>query len=285
MPPPAVKNSIRASRRKRWLIGLFTSLCYSMFATSAATIAAPNVAPPAANNLAATAEQYRPIMIKNIDQSLAGARLLQERLIAGDVDGAEKAWIDARIGWERSEVFTEAFVPDLDQEIDAWPNALLGFHAIEARLFGAKRTDLKPETDALVLNLEDLDVKVHHLNLLPQRLLNGTARLAYEIGESKADGGESRFSGTSLDDMRNNADGIAVAYRTIFATAVAAHDATLAAAIQAKIEALKTALAVADLRSLSPVKLRATSEELIVLLQSAAPQIGLRAPTLEEIAQ
>jgi len=210
---------------------------------------------------------------------------LQERLIAGDGDGAEKAWIDARIGWERSEVFTEAFVPDLDQEIDAWPNALLGFHAIEARLFGAKRTDLKPETDALVLNLEDLDVKVHHLNLLPQRLLNGTARLAYEIGESKADGGESPFSGTSLDDMRNNTDGIAVAYRTIFATAVAAHDATLAAAIQAKIEALKTALAVADLRSLSPVKLRATSEELIVLLQSAAPQIGLRAPTLEEIAQ
>jgi len=224
-------------------------------------------------------------MAEQIDQSLAGARRLQARLAAGDVEGAEKAWIDSRIGWERAEVFTSGFVPDLDQEIDAWPNALLGFHAIEAKLFGAKRTDLKPETDALILNLQDLDIKVHHLDLLPQRLLNGTARLAYEIGESKAAGGESAFSGTSLDDMRNNVDGIDVAYRTIFAAAVQQHDPKLAAVIPQKIAELKTEVDVSNLKSLDPGKLRAASEELIVLLQEAAPKIGLRSPTLEEIAQ
>jgi len=225
------------------------------------------------------------MMTEQIDQSLAGARLLRERIAVGDLEGAKTAWVDARIGWERAEVFTSGFVPDLDREIDAWPNALLGFHAIEAKLFGAQRTDVQPETDALVFHLEDLDVKVRHLQLLPQRLLNGLARLAYEIGESKVAGGESNFSGTSLNDMRNNVDGIDLAYRTIFAGAVDAGAPELAATIRQQIERLKALVAVPDLKSLESEKLRAASEELIVMLQTAAPKVGLRAPSLEEIAQ
>lgn len=225
------------------------------------------------------------MMTEQIDQSLAGARLLRERIAVGDLEGAKTAWVDARIGWERAEVFTSGFVPDLDREIDAWPNALLGFHAIEAKLFGAQRTDVQPETDALVFHLEDLDVKVRHLQLLPQRLLNGLARLAYEIGESKVAGGESNFSGTSLNDMRNNVDGIDLAYRTIFAGAVDAGAPELAATIRQQIERLKALVAVPDLKSLESEKLRAASEELIVMLQTAAPKVGLRALSLEEIAQ
>jgi len=225
------------------------------------------------------------MMTEQIDQSLAGARLLRERIAVGDLEGAKTAWVDARIGWERAEVFTSGFVPDLDREIDAWPNALLGFHAIEAKLFGAQRTDVQPETDALVFHLEDLDVKVRHLQLLPQRLLNGLARLAYEIGESKVAGGESNFSGTSLNDMRNNVDGIDLAYRTIFAGAVDAGAPELAATIRQQIERLKALVAVPDLKSLQSEKLRAASEELIVMLQTAAPKVGLRAPSLEEIAE
>ena len=225
------------------------------------------------------------MMTEQIDQSLAGARLLRERIAVGDLEGAKTAWVDARIGWERAEVFTSGFVPDLDREIDAWPNALLGFHAIEAKLFGAQRTDVQPETDALVFHLEDLDVKVRHLQLLPQRLLNGLARLAYEIGESKVAGGESNFSGTSLNDMRNNVDGIDLAYRTIFAGALDVGAPELAATIRQQIERLKALVAVPDLKSLESEKLRAASEELIVMLQTAAPKVGLRAPSLEEIAQ
>ena len=52
-----------------------------------------------------------------------------------------------------------------------------------------------------------------------------------------------------------------------------------------KIAELKTLVGVPDLKSLDPERLRAASEELIVLLQTAAPEIGLRAPSLEEIAQ
>lgn len=244
-----------------------------------------SVLPCHADPLDDAAERYRPYMVEQIDQSLAGARALRERLTARDTDGAKREWIAARVGWERAEVFTAGFVPDLDAEIDAWPNAVMGFHAIEAELFGQEAGKVDEQADALIFHLADLDVKVHLIKLTPQGLLNGTARLAYEVGESKADGGESRFSGTSLEDMRNNVDGIALAYDVIFDPTVTEKDPQLADATKAKITQLKALVGVDDLRKLDPDKLRTASEELIVVLQSSAPKIGLRAPTLEEVAQ
>ena len=47
---------------------------------------------------------------------------------------------------ERSEVFTSGFVPELDSQIDAWPDATTGFHAIEAKLFGAGVPPMSPVT-------------------------------------------------------------------------------------------------------------------------------------------
>jgi iron uptake system component EfeO len=168
--------------------------------------------------------------------ALAGARDLRERVAAKDLTGAKKAWISARAGWERSEVFTAGFVPELDAQIDAWPNADSAFHAIGAKLFGAGRTDVESDTDALVGHLGSLHAKLRDMPLTPQGLLVGTARLAYEVGESKADGGESRISGTSLDDMRNNVAGIDFAYRTIFTASLRTVDIKLAEAVDARIE-------------------------------------------------
>jgi len=119
------------------------------------------------------------------------------------------------------------------------------------------------------------------LDLFSQGLLNGTVRLAYEVGESKSDGGESRISGTSLDDMRNNVIGIRVAYQTIFAAHIAARDAKLAATVQTKVDALQSLLEVRDLKRVDITKLRHISEELVLALQSAAPKLGLAKPTLE----
>jgi iron uptake system component EfeO len=227
------------------------------------------------------AERYRPAMIEGIGQALAGARDLRARIAAKDLQGARAAWISARAGWERSEVFTAGFVPELDAQIDAWPNAEGGFHAIEAKLFGAGRTDADSETDALVGHLSDLHGKLADMPLTPQGLLDGTVRLAYEVGESKADGGESRISGTSLDDMRNNVSGIQFAYRSIFAAAIAAVDQKLADAVNGRIEQLEALVAVPDLRHVDIPKLRLASEELVVALQGASAKLGLRRPTLE----
>ena len=230
-------------------------------------------------------ERYRRYLIEDIGQALNGTRTLRERIAANDLDGAKRAWIEARVGWERSEVFTSGFVPELDQQIDAWPDAVHGFHGIEAKLFGANRTDAEEETDALLTHLADLHTQLRDIPLEPQRLLNGIARLAFEVGGNKADGGESRLSGTSLNDMQSNADGIELAYRTIFSDAAAAGDPQLAEAAGAAIQRLKTAVKVSDLRRVDLDKLRADSEELVMVLGSVAPKIGLAKPTLEETAQ
>src|ERR1700729_935631 len=92
--------------------------------------------PQSSTRIDEAAERYRPELTAAVEQCLAGAQTLRERLRANDLEGAKKAWIDARVGWERAEVFTSGFTSELDAEIDAWPNATLGFHAIEAELFG-----------------------------------------------------------------------------------------------------------------------------------------------------
>jgi iron uptake system component EfeO len=227
------------------------------------------------------AEQYRPYMIEGIGQALAGARDLREHIAAHDLAGAKKAWISARAGWERSEVFSAGFVPELDAEIDAWPNAVSGFHAVEAKLFGAGSTDALADAAELVRHLDSLHGKLHGMTLTPQGLLDGTVRLAYEVGESKADGGESRISGTSLDDMRNNVAGIDFAYRTIFAPALATADAKLAGAVDARIQQLKVIVAAPDLPHVDIPALRRASEELVITLQSASAKLGLQRSTLE----
>src|ERR1700677_3644374 len=227
------------------------------------------------------AGRYRLYLSEGIGQALTGSRNLRERIAAKDLAGAKKAWIAARAGWERSEVFTAGFVPELDAQIDAWPNADSGFHAIEAGLFGAGRTDVESDTDALVEHLDSLHGRLRNMALPPQGLLDGIVRLAYEVGESKADGGESRISGTSLDDMRNNVAGIAFAYRAIFATALGNADAELADALAMRIERLKVVVAARDLPSLNIPELRRVSEELVIMLQGASGKLGLQRATLE----
>jgi iron uptake system component EfeO len=241
--------------------------------------------PANAGPLDAAVERYRPYLVADIDRALAGARDMRGRLTARDIAGARKAWIDARVGWERSEVFTSVFVPRLDAAIDAWPDAIAGFHGVEASLFGGDPSDTGTAADALIANLAELDAQVRTLRLTPQGLLNGVARLAYEVGDSKVDGGESRISGTSLDDMRNNVDGIDLAYRTLFAQTLDTADPKSAEQIRGEIGQLKQLVSAPDLQSVDADALRKASETLIVSLQAAAPKIGIATPTLEDTGQ
>jgi iron uptake system component EfeO len=267
------RSRLATSGGLEMMIGVRVVVCLALLGGGiSATRAAP---------LDEGAENYRPYMIEGIGQALAGARDLRERATAGDLMGAKKAWISARAGWERSEVFTAGFVPELDAQIDAWPNADSGFHAIEARLFGAGHTDVQNDAGALVEHLESLHGKLRDMPLTPQGLLDGTVRLAYEVGESKADGGESRISGTSLDDMRNNVNGIEFAYHTIFAAVLRTADARLADVVDARIRQLKVIVAAPDLQRVDIPALRRSSEELVVTLQDASNKLGLRRPTLE----
>ena len=260
----------------QWVVRLlaFPALAYGLVAAETVRC----------ESLDGVAERYRPLMAEEIDHSLAGAQALRQAVLDDDVDAAQKSWVRARVGWERAEVFTSGFT-ELDREIDAWPNAVTGFHAIEAKLFGARRLDVQPELDALIFHLTDLRSKIRDTRLTAQGLLDGAAKLAYEVGESKADGGESRFSGTSLDDMRNNVDGIESVFHIVFAAEVEARDAKLAEALRNQIAQLQALLRIPTLALLDGRKLRAGSEELIIGFQRMAGVLRLKRPSLHDLVQ
>ena len=274
-------DTVRVMRTQMTRMLLSNGLRYLLAVALALPVAAAASSRAQASSLDEAAEHYRPDLVEGIGQALMGVRTLQACVAAGDLQGARRAWISARAGWERFEVFTSGFVPELDRKVDAWPNATTGFHAIEAKLFGANRTDVEADTGALVADLTSLQTKAREIPLTPQGLMNGAAQLAFEVGENKSDGGESRLSGTSLDDMRNNALGIEVAYNVVFSVTVGEADRELAAAISTKIKELKTLLDVSRLNNVDAVALRQVTEELVVTLQNAAPKIGLDRPTME----
>jgi iron uptake system component EfeO len=271
LPGPRTAGSPFSRKARAGVVGRLMALSVALAASAAQ-----------AEMFDQAVERYRPTLVSDIDQALAGTRQLRDRIAAGDTTGARKAWIEARAGWERSEVFTAGFVPKLDEAIDAWPDATAGFHSIEAKLFSAEPSDITKETDALIVNLTDIDDQVRKIPLTPQGLYNGIARLAYEVGDSKVDGGESRFSGTSLDDMRNNVSGIELAYGTLFAATLEANEPKLAKRVRNEVDRLKILVAAKDLQSIDPHELRRASEMLVVSLQAAAPKLGLETPTLEE---
>lgn len=224
--------------------------------------------------------QFKPFVAKGIAASLASATTMRDRMAAHDLAGAQQAWLAARAGWEQAEVITDEFFPDLDDAIDSWPNGKTGFHAVEARLFGAHQTDALPQADVLVQNLTEFDQRLRALEITPQGLLNGTVKLAYEIGENKADGGESQFAGASIADMSANLDGIRTAYRLVFAAKLKAKAPALDATALKDIDRLAQVLKAPDLKSLDADQLLDASEDLAATLQAAAPVLGLAKPNL-----
>jgi iron uptake system EfeUOB component EfeO/EfeM len=229
----------------------------------------------------AAIENYRSLLVADVDRSVASVERLRDSVASGDLATARQAWIEARVGWERAEVFTSGFAPELDRDIDAWPNGPTGFHAIEVTLFGAGQNNVSSQVEALLRDLTEMAARARQTKLTPQGLLDGLSRLAYEVGESKLDGGESRISGTSLDDIRHNVEGIEQAYTTIFAAAVEKRDPNLCGTLRHQIDELKSMLAPSDLRQIDQDRLRIASEDLVVMFQTAAPEIALARPTLE----
>lgn len=266
-----VINRIAPNPLRRWLAPLPVAL--AVFAASLA----PAVG---ADSLAKGADAYKSYVAGQISAALAGAKDLQKAVKAGDVKAAQAAWIKSRAGWERVEPVTAEFFAELDETIDAWPDGKQGYHAIEARLFAGNLSELGAPTDKLAADLAAFQKAVQGAKFNPQGLLNGVTKLAYELGEKKAQGGESPYAGTSLIDMRDNLEGIDVLYKTVLQDPLKAKDGKLAQGVEAKIKDIETTLKAQDLKSLDQPRLRKTSEELAALLQNSAAKLNLKKPAL-----
>ena len=236
-------------------------------------------APARAASLDEGAAKFKPFIVGHIEIALSGAREMQAAVKAGDLKTAQAAWIKSRKGWEAMEPVTGEYFGDLDKVIDPWPDAKSGYHAIEAVLFSGKKTDgLEQTTADLLTNMDRFKARVTDktFSFEPQKLLEGTANLAYEVGEEKSGGGESPFAATSIVDMQQNVEGIDFAWKTVFADTLKKNDAKLAGLIDERIERLKGLLNVADIKSMDAKKVHVGGEELAALMLQAAPALGLR---------
>src|SRR5437763_1781089 len=60
----------------------------------------------------AAIERYRSLLVADVDRSVADVERLRDSVASGDLTAAKQAWIEARVGWERAEVFTSGFAPE-----------------------------------------------------------------------------------------------------------------------------------------------------------------------------
>lgn len=236
--------------------------------------------PACARPLDDAAARFKPYLEARIADSLAAAMKLRDCIGAADLTCAQQAWLAARVGWEGAEVATSELFPDLDRAIDPWPDAAIGFHALEAKLFGGHRLDALPEAEALVGNLQEFARQLAAATLTAQGLLNGTARLAFELGDSKAEGGESRFSGNSLSELGYNVAAIDAVLARVFAPELAERNAELGGKLTGNIGALQTLVARPSLAAVDQRQLRRATEQLVMDLRRAGAEMGLAAPDL-----
>lgn len=254
------------------------SASFAIALLSAAIV--PSSAAPMTDGLSA----YKAFAVERVERALAGAKKLQAAVKKGDVKAAQEAWIESRKGWEANETIIGEFFGKYDKLIDPWPDGKTGYHAIEAALFAGKLDGLAAATDKLAGNLGALhkQISAKGFKLTAQKLLNGTANLAYEVGEEKSKGGESPYAATSHLDMQENVAGIEAAYRLVFAPVLRQKDAKTADTIQAQIEKLAQLVKVSDIKSLDAAAVHRTGEELAAWFVTAAPKLGLKQPKLED---
>ena len=232
-----------------------------------------------AASMADGVKAYKPFVVEHIGKAIAGAKEMQTAVKAGNLEAAQKAWVASRKGWEAMEPVTGTYFGDLDKLIDAWPDAKSGYHAIEVVLFSAKKTDgLDQQIADLLANMDKFQKRVgdKKFAFAPQKLLEGTANLAYEVGEEKSGGGESPFAATSIVDMQENVEGIEVTWKVVFADTLKKKDPKLADLIHERIENLETLVKVADIKSMDAKKVHVAGEELAALMLQAAPKLGLK---------
>jgi iron uptake system EfeUOB component EfeO/EfeM len=232
------------------------------------------------STLESSAVRFKQFVLEKIAQCQRATKNMRERIAAHDLHGAQQAWLTARSGWESSDVITSEFFPDLARKIDARSDDQRGFHAIEAKLFGAHDVRTLPAVEALVDDLADFERQLRATTLTAQGLLNGTTKLAYEIGENKAAGGESPVSGHSLAELRGNVASIAAAYEQVFARAIKKRDAGLAKIFSLDLEETRALLSVRSLKKLDRARLRNLSAWLASDLVLAGQEIGLEKPDL-----
>jgi iron uptake system component EfeO len=231
----------------------------------------------------AAATAYKLAAAKQIDSLIAGVEDMAIAMELGDFATARNAWIESHAGWERLEVLTVDLFPDQQQGIDGWPSTRTGFHAVEIWLFAQTPQFPKRETGELLDELYRFRRVFAQSDLTGYFLIAGMATLAYEISATESGGGESSLSGTSLDDLRHNMEGLDRIWETTFADTVAVKHKDLADTIATRIAGILALITVSSEDQLEQPKLQQVAEQLAAELAEASVALGWTKPNYKRL--
>ena len=221
----------------------------------------------------------------DIQSIVAGVDRLAAVVQQGDIAAARQAWIDVRVVWERSETFTADLFPGLEKAINSWPDGTTGFHAIEAKLFAETPELPLAETQQLVDSVHIYQHVFNQANFTGYYLIAAASTLVYEMGETITEGGESPASGTSLNDLQHNLEGVDRVWHFVFADSVMAKKPYLGKQIEEQFAGLRAKLTIPSFDQLEPATLQKESEKLASLLADASVALGWRAPDYTDMGE
>jgi iron uptake system component EfeO len=266
------------------LAGGCLTACHAVnqaFQSATPPASAGDIAPGLEAELDQQAAAYKQIGLQDIARLAADCDKMVAAIEANDLEAARAAWLDARIYYERSEVFTFKF-PYLIGSIDPWPDASSGFHAVEEGIFNAGSPPPLAEARELADKVHTLQNVFASQPLYAHGVLVGMGALAFQIGDSKALQDQSATSGASLSDLQHNVEGIETAWDTVFAGIMRARNNGIGERVEKKIAEVKALLAVPSFKDIDTAALSRTTKQLDAALSDTAVDLGWRQPNFTE---
>ena len=185
------------------------------------------------------------------DDQMILCRQLERAIASGDLQAAQKAYIDSRPPYEEIETLAYAF-EDTDQDIDARPYAFdagetdkdfRGFHKIEVLLFGYEDVEAAlPYAKRLTRSVAQLKTQLGELDRFDaEGQFGGMYALTNEVAAKKVSSEEEAWSNQTLLIFKHNWIGAYSQFRP-FAVLVAQQDKNKADAVTVAFEAASETL-------------------------------------------
>jgi iron uptake system component EfeO len=268
----------RMARQRSIGVGMALAVLLS---AAAPALAEPELVVPALDETSAV---YKEKVAADVDGTFAGAQQLVAALQSQDVTTARQAWVQSHAAWVRTYAVSAPLFRDISAKIDGPPDAARGFHAVEAKLFGAGGELPLAEAQDLLDNLDTFRNLFGRQVLSGHMVMVGIAALAYRIGEeAKIKGGESAASGTSLADLQHRIDALELGWNAVFFEYLKGRPARGSKEIPAQIDGLRKLVSVSSFDQIDPAVLTQQADSLANSLAEIAVDIGWRRPDYTDL--
>jgi iron uptake system component EfeO len=160
--------------------------------------------------------EYKVFLVLETNALVTATQQFVDAVKAGDVELAKTLYQPARLSYKHIEPVADRFA-DLDTAINAravyfaeqeTDPAFSGFHRLEYGLFAKNSTEgMAPFADKLLADVTALQQRVRELQVPPETLAAGAARVLNKAADGAAAGDEDRYSHTDLADFQADIEG------------------------------------------------------------------------------